>query len=89
MSRGRLLVLVLVVVAVASFFASGAHRYFTFEHIKARAGARSPRASTRIRLATAAAFFALYVAVTALSLPGAALLTLAAGAHLRLPAGAR
>jgi pyruvate/2-oxoglutarate dehydrogenase complex dihydrolipoamide dehydrogenase (E3) component/uncharacterized membrane protein YdjX (TVP38/TMEM64 family) len=78
-SRGRLLVLIIVVVAVAGFFASGAHRYFTFEHIKAEQ-ARLAAGFHAHPLATAAVFFALYVAVAALALPGAALLTLVAGA---------
>jgi pyruvate/2-oxoglutarate dehydrogenase complex dihydrolipoamide dehydrogenase (E3) component/uncharacterized membrane protein YdjX (TVP38/TMEM64 family) len=78
-SRGRLLVLLIVVVAVAGFFASGAHRYFTFEHVKAEQARLSARFDEH-PAATAAAFFAVYVAVAALALPGAALLTLAAGA---------
>ena len=79
MSRGRLVVLVLVVAAIAAFFASGAHRYFTFEQIKSE----QARLAARFRAepaATVAVFFAIYVAVAALALPGAALLTLAAGA---------
>ena len=79
MSRGRFVVLILVVVAIAAFFASGAHRYFTFEQIKLE----QARLAARFRAdpaATVAVFFALYVGVAALALPGAALLTLAAGA---------
>ena len=79
MSRGRLLVLVLVVAAIAAFFVSGAHRYFTFEQIKAEQARLAARFAAH-PAATAAAFFALYVAVAALALPGAAILTLAAGA---------
>jgi pyruvate/2-oxoglutarate dehydrogenase complex dihydrolipoamide dehydrogenase (E3) component/uncharacterized membrane protein YdjX (TVP38/TMEM64 family) len=78
-SRGRFVVLILVVVAIAAFFASGAHRYFTFEQIKSE----QARLAARFRAdpaATVAVFFALYVGVAALALPGAALLTLAAGA---------
>jgi pyruvate/2-oxoglutarate dehydrogenase complex dihydrolipoamide dehydrogenase (E3) component/uncharacterized membrane protein YdjX (TVP38/TMEM64 family) len=78
-SRGRLVVLILVVVAIAAFFASGAHRYFTFEQIKSE----QARLAARFRAdpaATVAVFFAIYVGVAALALPGAALLTLAAGA---------
>jgi uncharacterized membrane protein YdjX (TVP38/TMEM64 family) len=78
-SRGRLLVLLVVVVAIASFFASGAHRYFTFEHVKAEQARLAARFGAH-PLATAAGFFVLYVAVAALALPGAALLTLVAGA---------
>jgi pyruvate/2-oxoglutarate dehydrogenase complex dihydrolipoamide dehydrogenase (E3) component/uncharacterized membrane protein YdjX (TVP38/TMEM64 family) len=78
-SRGRLLVLIVVLVAIAAFFASGAHRYFTFEHIKTEQARLAARFAAQ-PLATAAAFFGIYVAVAALALPGAALLTLAAGA---------
>jgi pyruvate/2-oxoglutarate dehydrogenase complex dihydrolipoamide dehydrogenase (E3) component/uncharacterized membrane protein YdjX (TVP38/TMEM64 family) len=78
-TRSRLFVLVLVVAAVVAFFASGAHRYFTFEHIKAEQARLAARFDAH-PAATAAAFFALYVGVAALALPGAALLTLAAGA---------
>ena len=79
MSRGRLIVLVLVVAAIAAFFASGAHRYFTFEHIKAEQARLAARFHAH-PAATVAVFFAVYVGVAALALPGAALLTLAAGA---------
>ena len=34
MSRARLLVAALGVVAIALFFATGGHRYFTFESLK-------------------------------------------------------
>jgi pyruvate/2-oxoglutarate dehydrogenase complex dihydrolipoamide dehydrogenase (E3) component/uncharacterized membrane protein YdjX (TVP38/TMEM64 family) len=78
-SRGRLLVLVLVVAAIGAFFASGAHRYFTFEHIKGEQARLAARFQAH-PAAIAAAFFAIYVIVAALALPGAALLTLAAGA---------
>ena len=79
MSRGRLLVLILVVVAIAGFFATGTHSYFTFEAIKAEQARIAARFDAH-PAATAAGFFALYVAVAGLALPGAALLTLAAGA---------
>jgi pyruvate/2-oxoglutarate dehydrogenase complex dihydrolipoamide dehydrogenase (E3) component/uncharacterized membrane protein YdjX (TVP38/TMEM64 family) len=78
-SRGRVLVLLLVVAAVVAFFVSGAHRYFTFESIKAEQARLAARFAAH-PAGTAAAFFAVYVAVAALALPGAALLTLAAGA---------
>jgi pyruvate/2-oxoglutarate dehydrogenase complex dihydrolipoamide dehydrogenase (E3) component/uncharacterized membrane protein YdjX (TVP38/TMEM64 family) len=78
-SRGRLLVLILVVAAISAFFASGAHRYFAFESIKAEQARLAARFDAH-PVATAAAFFAVYVGVAALALPGAALLTLVAGA---------
>ncbi len=79
MSRTRLLVAIVVAVAVAGFFAAGGHRYFTFENVKAQQAALQSWRDSH-PLGTALAFFAVYVAVTGLSLPGATLLTLAAGA---------
>ena len=68
-----------MVLALAAFFAAGGHRYLSFEQIKSQQAAAQAWYQAR-PLATAAGFFVLYVAVTGLSLPGAALLTLAAGA---------
>jgi pyruvate/2-oxoglutarate dehydrogenase complex dihydrolipoamide dehydrogenase (E3) component/uncharacterized membrane protein YdjX (TVP38/TMEM64 family) len=75
----RLLVAVAIAVLIAAFFGLGLGRYFTLEHLQAQRAAIEQLASARPVLA-AAAFFALYVLVTGLSLPVAALLTLAAGA---------
>ena len=79
MSRARLLVAALIVVAIAVFFAAGGHRYFTFEWLKAQQAAIDGwyRANP---LLTVLVYFLVYVAVTGLSLPGATLLTLAGGA---------
>jgi pyruvate/2-oxoglutarate dehydrogenase complex dihydrolipoamide dehydrogenase (E3) component/uncharacterized membrane protein YdjX (TVP38/TMEM64 family) len=78
-TRSRLLVLGLIVAALAAFFASGAQRYFTFDNMKAQQALveswyRAHPAQT------IAAYFAAYVAVTALSLPLATALTLIGGA---------
>jgi pyruvate/2-oxoglutarate dehydrogenase complex dihydrolipoamide dehydrogenase (E3) component/uncharacterized membrane protein YdjX (TVP38/TMEM64 family) len=75
----RLLVALVVVALVAAFFASGVARYFTPEYLQAQRAAIAQLVATR-PLLTAAGFFAIYVAVTGLSLPVAALLTLVAGA---------
>jgi len=77
--QGRLWVVALLVLAVAAFFASGAHRYFTFESVKARqAGIEAWTAAHPWQ--AAAGYFLAYVAVAGLSLPGAALMTLLGGA---------
>ena len=76
---GRLVVLLLVAAAIIAFFASGAHRYLSFERLKAEQ-AHLDAWYRAHPAATAAGFFALYVAVTGLSIPGAAVLTLVAGA---------
>src|SRR5882724_2245662 len=83
----RVLVLLFIAAALAAFFASGAHRYSTFENIKAQQAALE--AGYRAHPAkTVAGFFLLYVDVTGLSIPGAAVLTLVAGAIFGLGLGA-
>src|SRR5690349_6025995 len=84
---GRLLVLLLVAAALIAFFASGAHHYLSFERLKAEQ-AHLDAWYRAHPLGMAAGFFALYVAVTGLSIPGAAVLTLVAGAVFGLLRGA-
>lgn len=79
MSRSRLLILGVIVLLVLAFFALGGQKYLTFETIKAQQTAIQSYYESH-PWQTAAGFFALYVAVTGLSLPGAALMTLVAGA---------
>jgi pyruvate/2-oxoglutarate dehydrogenase complex dihydrolipoamide dehydrogenase (E3) component/uncharacterized membrane protein YdjX (TVP38/TMEM64 family) len=79
-------VLAVVVLAIAAFFALGGQRYLSFEHLKSQQAAAQGWYEAR-PLATALGFFGLYVAVTGLSLPGAALLTLVAGAIFGLAWG--
>src|ERR1700756_3535249 len=85
--RRRLLVLLVMVVALVAFFAAGAQRYFTFENIKAqRTAVEGYYHAHPVR--TVLGYFALYVALTGLSLAGAAtLLTLIAGAVFGLLLG--
>jgi pyruvate/2-oxoglutarate dehydrogenase complex dihydrolipoamide dehydrogenase (E3) component/uncharacterized membrane protein YdjX (TVP38/TMEM64 family) len=69
----------LIAAAVAAFFAFDLHRYFTLDFFKAQQAA----IDTYYRahpIQTAAIYFAIYVVVTGLSLPGAAVMTLAGGA---------
>ena len=71
--------LAVLVLAVVAFFALGLNRYLSLEFIKSQQGQlESWRAANP--LVAALTFFGIYIAVTALSLPGATLLTLAAGA---------
>ncbi|HYC36793.1 MAG TPA: FAD-dependent oxidoreductase [Usitatibacter sp.] len=72
MSKGKLAVLGAIVILVASFFVLDLKEYLSVDYFRALF-AESPQR-------TAAVFFVAYVAVTGLSLPGAAVLTLAAGA---------
>ena len=71
--------LVVLLVAVIAFFALGLQRYLSLEYIKSQQGQLEAwRAANP--LVAALTFFGIYIAVTALSLPGATILTLAAGA---------
>jgi len=79
MKRGRLALVVVIVALIAAFFAFGLDRYFTLEFFKSQQAAID--AYTRANpLQAAAAYFAVYVVVTGLSLPGAAVMTLIGGA---------
>lgn len=78
-NRGRILLLLVLVLAIAAFFVFDLGAFFTLANLKARQAELAAFVDRRPVLAVAA-FFLLYVAVTALSLPGAAIMTLAAGA---------
>ncbi|MDH4172350.1 MAG: FAD-dependent oxidoreductase [Betaproteobacteria bacterium] len=79
MNRTRLVVIAVIVVVVGAFFAFGGHRYLTLEQLRAQQNAAQQVFQTH-PWQTALAYFAVYVAVTGLSLPGAAVLTLFGGA---------
>jgi pyruvate/2-oxoglutarate dehydrogenase complex dihydrolipoamide dehydrogenase (E3) component/uncharacterized membrane protein YdjX (TVP38/TMEM64 family) len=79
MNTKRLLLLLALAGAIVAFFALGLDRYFTLAEVKARQQEFTAMFAQR-PFAVAAAYFAVYVAVTALSLPGAALMTLLGGA---------
>jgi pyruvate/2-oxoglutarate dehydrogenase complex dihydrolipoamide dehydrogenase (E3) component/uncharacterized membrane protein YdjX (TVP38/TMEM64 family) len=77
--RTRILVVLVIAAAITAFFAAGGQHYFSFESIKTeQAALQSWHAAHPAR--SALGFFLVYVAVTGLSLPGAALMTLVAGA---------
>ena len=75
----RLILLVLLAAAIAAFFYFDLGRYLSLEFLQAQRAALIEQRDAQPLLASAV-FFAGYVLVTALSLPGAAILTLAAGA---------
>ncbi len=79
MKKTKLLVLAGVVIAVAAFFALGGQRYLSFENVKGQRAAIDAWYASH-PFGTAITFLAAYVAVTAFSLPGAAIMTLVAGA---------
>ena len=79
MSFSRWAGLVLLAAAAVAFFAFDLGRYFTLEFIKAQHQSFQLYHAAH-PLQAVAIFFGIYVLVTALSLPGAAILTLAGGA---------
>jgi pyruvate/2-oxoglutarate dehydrogenase complex dihydrolipoamide dehydrogenase (E3) component/uncharacterized membrane protein YdjX (TVP38/TMEM64 family) len=86
MNKKKALVLTALLLAVAAFFAFDLGRFFSLDYIK---GAQTSFAALYAAhpLQVIAGFFAVYAAVTALSLPGAAILTLLAGAVFGLWVG--
>ena len=86
MTLRKSLLLGLLVLLIAGFFALDLGHYLTLASLKDQQAALQAQVAASPWLA-AAAFFALYVTVTGLSLPGAALLTLVAGALFGLLEG--
>jgi len=79
MTKGKLVLVAVIAALVAAFFIFDLRQYLSLDYFKAsRATIEAYRDSHPLQ--AAAAFFAVYVAVTGLSLPGAAVLTLVAGA---------
>jgi len=79
LSYRKTLLVAVIVVAVGLFFAFDLGRHLSLDALKAQQVAIEAFRAEQPWLA-AAIYFALYVAVTALSLPGATLMTLAGGA---------
>ncbi len=86
MNRKKLILLALLVAAIAAFVALDLGRFFSIDYVKGAQGEFQALYAAR-PLAMVAGFFVLYVAVTALSLPGAAILSLVAGAIFGLWVG--
>ena len=79
MTRARILILATITVLVAAFFAFDLGHYITLDYFKSQQAAINDVYIAH-PLRTAAIFFAVYVTVAALSIPGAAIMTLVAGA---------
>ena len=86
MTRSRVLLLIILAAGIAAFFALGLQRYLTLDYLKAAQGEFTALYAER-PLTVIAAYFGIYVAVTALSLPGALIMTLAGGAIFGLVVG--
>ncbi len=79
MNKKKLLLLVAIAVLITGFFAYDLGRFFTLDFFKSQQAAIASYVQTN-PLQAGLAFFLIYVGVTGLSLPGAAIMTLAAGA---------
>jgi uncharacterized membrane protein YdjX (TVP38/TMEM64 family) len=86
MSYGRIVLLLVIAAAIAAFFLLNLGQYLTLDSLKGRQAELAALVEARPLLAIGG-FFLVYVAVTALSLPGAAIMTLAAGAIFGLLLG--
>ncbi len=87
MSKSKLLILVVIAALIAAFFMLDLGRYFSLDYFKSQQAAINNFYSAN-PIKCVAIFFVIYVAVTALSIPGATLMTLAAGAIFGLLWGA-
>ena len=79
MQARKFLLLAVIVALIAAFFVFDLGHYLSLDYLKAQRGAFQAL-TTDHPAAVLGGFFALYVLVTALSLPGAAIMTLAGGA---------
>ena len=79
MNLRKLLLIAALVLLVGAFFAFDLGRYLSLDFFKSQQAAIEAYRTAQPAL-TAGFFFAIYVAVTGLSLPGAAIMTLVAGA---------
>ncbi len=86
MQRGKLVLIVLIILLIAGFFILDLHHYVTLENLKTQQQ-RFLTLNQQNPFLTKACFFIAYVAVAALSLPGATIMTLAAGALFGLTTG--
>jgi pyruvate/2-oxoglutarate dehydrogenase complex dihydrolipoamide dehydrogenase (E3) component/uncharacterized membrane protein YdjX (TVP38/TMEM64 family) len=78
-SKGKLAVVLAIAALAAAFFIFDLKQYVSLAYFESQRSLLEARLAEH-PVATAATFFAVYVAVTGLSLPGAAILTLVAGA---------
>ena len=86
LKNSQILLLLLLLLLGAAFFAFDLHQYLDLESFKTRQ-AQFDTLHRESPWLTAAVYFVVYVAVTALSLPGAAIMTLAGGAVFGLLVG--
>jgi pyruvate/2-oxoglutarate dehydrogenase complex dihydrolipoamide dehydrogenase (E3) component/uncharacterized membrane protein YdjX (TVP38/TMEM64 family) len=86
MGKSRLLLLVIVAAAIAAFFYFDLGRFFSLDYFKSQQAAFAAYYAEH-RWQTIAVYFVIYVLAAALSIPGATVLTVAAGALFGLFVG--
>ena len=86
MTKGKWLLIGLIAALVAAYFVFDLGQYFSLGYLKSQQAAIDAYYASN-PLQTVAVFFLIYVAVTGLSLPGATIMTLAAGAVFGLVGG--
>ncbi len=86
MNLRKALLLTAVLVGIVAFFVFDLGRFFSLDFLQ-QSQARFAELRAQQPLALAAGYFLIYVAVTALSLPGATIVTLAGGALFGLGSG--
>lgn len=86
MNKNKLILILALIAAVIAFFVLDLGRFFTLDFIK-QSQARFGELYASQPALVIGSFFAIYVAVTALSLPGATIMTLAGGAIFGLTVG--
>ncbi len=79
MKKSKLLVFAIIAVAIAAFFIFDLKQYFSLDYFKSQRAVIDAYVATN-PLQAGLIFFAIYVVVTGLSLPGAAIMTLVGGA---------
>jgi len=86
MNKNKLVLVVFLLALIAAFFVFDLGRFFSLAYLKS-SQAQFAALYDNHPAAVIGVFFAIYVAVTALSIPGAAVMTLAAGAIFGLLVG--
>jgi pyruvate/2-oxoglutarate dehydrogenase complex dihydrolipoamide dehydrogenase (E3) component/uncharacterized membrane protein YdjX (TVP38/TMEM64 family) len=86
MNKSKFILILALIAAIIAFFLFDLGRFFTLDFIK-QSQAQFGQLYTEKPLLVISSFFAIYVAVTALSLPGATIMTLAGGAIFGLVTG--
>ena len=81
MNRNKITLIVIIAALISAFFLLDAGSYLNLEYIKSQQDSLQSWVTDNIFTAVAA-FMLIYIAVTALSLPGATVMTLMGGAEI-------